>query len=270
MKHTTSFHSKRNWHKRRYKDKLKELEKRAPRWLVNPKATTSKTLKDGHASVTLTKTPDAPEPSYKWRYPWLFNAGEWSPRWLFKVELSWVSRTFVVPCRYKPVCDHILGEYDVQTFLNIILPTIPDYVFGPLSKRQITRLAHNHEYNTAELKQPSHKSIRKKLHRERHWYSGMTNQTKGRTQLHQDLKKTAQLYNQALRQDETPERRVLLDTELWKDCWCSCSYCIDTWGEPIIVDTVNYVSDDAILVLQQAEQLDGKLKQSYDKWVYTY
>lgn len=116
----------------------------------------------------------------------------------------------------------------------------------------------------------THPIIKDKLMRERHWYDGMVLESTGRTRLHQDLKKTAQLYTQALKHDDSRERIVLLDSELYKDHWCSCSYCIDTFGEPIIVDTTYYTSDEAIQFLERAEMIDANLKQTYDKWEYRY
>ena len=116
----------------------------------------------------------------------------------------------------------------------------------------------------------THPTIKNKLKKEHHWYDGMVQKSTGRTRLHQDLKKTAQLYTQALKYDNSKKRIVLLDAELWKDHWCSCSYCIDTFGEPIIVDTTYYTSDEALRFLESAEKIDANLKHAYDKWEYKY
>lgn len=249
---------KNNWHKRRYKDKLRELEKRAPQWFVVGRKTNDYHLKDGSVTISLT----ALSPAFQ-KYHDVPQE-----RYVLTIDVSW-SRVFNTYYTCKPSIDFI-GEYDTTTFLQDILPIIPEEILPRQSKQLIVNTSY-YKHSTRHKHSNKHlKHLRDKLYKERHWYSGMTLEDCGRANLHQDLKKVTHLYNTIFAEnDDKTNQYILSGKELVQYCECDCEDCLN-FEQPTIVDEHFLVPDDSVDAIDQVEWLEGRLKQPYDRWIYTW
>lgn len=249
---------KYNWHKKRHKDKVREMRKRAPHWLMYDHEIKVKELKNGYASVKIIKL-DNHQTYYDNSYDCY--------RYALIIDLSWISRVFTIPYIYKPEFD-ILGQYDIESFITEILPFIPEEVFFPFSHKRIERLAYDYTSSVRELKK-SHRKIRDEIRKERHWFSDMVRECSGRSNLHQDLKQVAKYYNAALQEDTSVERLSLLNQDLEIIDECDCDTCLEQFGQPVVLDIDYKIPYQAIEHLRDAEWLDGLLKRRYERWICT-
>lgn len=252
-----------NWHSKRYRDKKREIAKRAPSWLFRRTSNEKKQVKDGLVTITLEKLPVA---RYEKKVTDLHQR---EPRFELVIDAPYM-RDLVVAYYYnKPEFDFI-GEYSIAEFLDI-LPQIPDDVINQFKKYKYYTFAfRSNRSNQLAVERADYNRLRDELYRERHWYDGMVQDSTGRQQLHQDLKKVTQLYNRVLENDTTDDNLSLKEVELVKPFVCDCEVCMENFGEPTVIDEDFVVPFEAVEWLHEAEKLEQDLKKDYEDWGYEY
>lgn len=251
-----------NWHQKKYQNKKRELEKRAPHWFTHGKKVTTKHLRQGTVTILLEKldiTPIKPKD-----YTKLYGD---IPLCRYKLIISapWYFRDYICYYEHKPEYS-FLGQHNTQQFITNILPIIPDDILSESDKRILLKTAY--QYESIQQLPNKHKQIRQKLYRERHWYSGMIKESTGRSTLRNQIKKSIAAYNNVLKQDTSTNLITLSGNELVEVFICDCEDCLNMFGQPTVIDETLLTNHNAILAIEDAEKID--LKQDFERWEYKY
>lgn len=249
---------KKNWHSKRYKDKKREIEKRAPRWLYKENKTVTKEMVTSKTKISVEKlvTPDE-----------LITKGAY--RFKLRIETS-------LPVTLPPIFLHnnpqIDGEYSTDQLLAL-LSRVSDEVI-PKKYKILLRYYSIRRKTESQYKitRKDYDKLRKKLNKEHHWMSGMVQESTGRASLHADLKRTAFAYNQVLKYAPV---EILSDcdvdgVELVTPYMCDCQTGIERYGEPVCIDEDFNFEWRAIDNLYTAEEVSMDLKGKYDRWDHKY
>lgn len=248
---------KKNWHSKRYKDKKREIEKRAPRWLYSKNKTVTKEMVASKTKIKVEKlkTDDSiTEGAYR-----------------FKMTID-TSLPVTLPPIYLHEYIKIDGEYSTGQLLALLSrvsnEVIPNKYKVLLQYYSIRRKTES-QYR---IRRKDYDKLRKKLDKEHHWMSGMVRESTGRARLHADLKRTTFAYNQVLKYAPS---EILTDcdvegVELVTPYICDCPTCIEYFGEPTCIDEDINFDWGAIDNLYTAEEVSMDLKGKYDRWDYKY
>ena len=249
---------KKNWHSKRYKDKKREIEKRAPRWLYKENKTVTKEMVTSKTKTSVEKLVTSDE---------FITKGDY--RFKLTIETS-------LPVTLPPIFLHnnpqIDGEYSTDQLLDL-LSRVSDEVI-PKKYKILLRYYSIRRKTESQYKitRKDYERLRQKLDKEHHWMSGMVRESTGRARLHADLKRTALAYNQVLKYATS---EILTDcdvdgVELVTPYICDCPTCIELYGEPTCIDEVFNFDWIAIANLYTAEEVSMDLKGKYDRWEYRY
>lgn len=249
---------KKNWHSKRYKDKKREIEKRAPRWLYKEDKTVTKEMVTSKTKIIVEKlvTPD-----------------EFITKGAYRFKLTIETRLHVtLPPIFLHNNPQIDGEYSTDQLLDL-LSRVSDEVI-PKKYKILLRYYSIRRKTESQYKitRKDYERLRQKLDKEHHWMSGMVRESTGRARLHADLKRTALAYNQVLKY-ATSEILTNCDVdgvELVTPYICDCPTCIELYGEPTCIDEVFNFDWIAIYNLSTAEEVSMDLKGKYDRWDYRY
>lgn len=249
---------KKNWHSKRYKDKKREIEKRAPRWLYKEDNTVTKEMVTSKTKIIVEKlvTPD-----------------EFITKGAYRFKLTIETRLHVtLPPIFLHNNPQIDGEYSTDQLLDL-LSRVSDEVI-PKKYKILLRYYSIRRKTESQYKitRKDYERLRQKLDKEHHWMSGMVRESTGRARLHADLKRTALAYNQVLKYATS---EILTDcdvdgVELVTPYICDCPTCIERHGEPTCIDEVFNFDWIAVYNLYTAEEVSMDLKGKYDRWDYRY
>lgn len=249
---------KKNWHSKRYKDKKREIEKRAPRWFYKEDKTVTKEMVTSKTKIIVEKlvTPD-----------------EFITKGAYRFKLTIETRLHVtLPPIFLHNNPQIDGEYSTDQLLDL-LSRVSDEVI-PKKYKILLRYYSIRRKTESQYKitRKDYERLRQKLDKEHHWMSGMVRESTGRARLHADLKRTALAYNQVLKYATS---EILTDcdvdgVELVTPYICDCPTCIELYGEPTCIDEVFNFDWIAIYNLSTAEEVSMDLKGKYDRWDYRY
>lgn len=244
---------KKNWHSKRYKDKKREIAKRAPRWLYKENKTVTKEMVTSKTKISVEKLVTPDEFITKSAY-----------RFKLTIETS-------LPVTLPPIFLHknpqIDGEYSTDEILAL-LSRVSDEVI-PKKYKILLRYYSIRRKTESQYKitRKDYERLRQKLDKEHHWMSGMVQERTGRASLHADLKRTVFAYNQVLKYAPV---EILSDCELVTPYICDCPTCIECFGEPVCIDEYFNFDWRAIDNLYTAEEVSMDLKGKYDRWDYRY
>ena len=249
---------KKNWHSKRYKDKKREIAKRAPRWLYKENKTVTKEMVTSKTKISVEKLVTPDEFITKSAY-----------RFKLTIETS-------LPVTLPPIFLHknpqIDGEYSTDEILAL-LSRVSDEVI-PKKYKILLRYYSIRRKTESQYKitRKDYERLRQKLDKEHHWMSGMVQERTGRASLHADLKRTVFAYNQVLKYAPV---EILSDCdvdghELVTPYICDCPTCIECFGEPVCIDEDFNFDWRAIDNLYTAEEVSMDLKGKYDRWDYKY
>lgn len=176
-----------NWHQKKYRNKMREIEKRTPHWFIKDKhEIVSKEYRPGRVQISLIK--ELPVVIQHSQYDEITEPH----RYLLYIKSPWgfIEKAFT----YHPGYD-FTGDYSVKEFINI-LDEIPENVIPNHVKRYYKHTAYRiRRESSPYIDREDYNKLREKVHNEHHWYSGMVQTATGRTKLHSDLKKLANAYN---------------------------------------------------------------------------
>lgn len=146
---------------------------------------------------------------------------------------------------------------------------------GKIRERKLFYRRTNDYDSSFYKKNPHYKSLMKEIDKEINFYSGMRRKSNGKTKYNKIIKDIVHNYNSISSLEnfdnyEIKKEILYNDGDFAVPFICDCELCIESFGEPIVIDNdllINYECLDSLLVL---ENLYTNIKNNYESWDYIW